>query len=226
MIWHWELTRLLVLSVLWLAAGSVRAETPVILVFGDSISAGYGLPRVEQGWVALLEARLKAQGYGDEVVNASVSGETTEGGVARLPRALSLHHPRVVILELGGNDGLRALPLEQMRADLLRMVDLSKAAGAKVLLLGIRIPPNYGPQYSAAFSAVYAEVARARGVPFVPFLLEGVALEPDLMQADGIHPNAAGQPRLLENVWPALTPLLEPSAPAKHAPAKRRPAAP
>jgi acyl-CoA thioesterase-1 len=184
----------------------------VILVFGDSISAGYGLPRVEQGWVALLQARLKQQGYGDDVINASVSGETTEGGLARLPRALSLHHPQIVILELGGNDGLRALPIADMRSDLARMIDLSAAAGAKVLLLGMRIPPNYGPTYTAQFSHVFAELSAARHVPLVPFLLEGIALNAGLMQADGIHPNEAGQPRLLGNVWPALVPLLEKSA--------------
>ena len=186
-----------------------HAGTPVILVFGDSISAGYGLPRVEQGWVALLKARLTSEGYGYQVVNASVSGETTEGGLARLPRALTMHHPRVVILELGGNDGLRALPIADMRSNLERMVELSKQAGAKVLLLGMRIPPNYGPQYTGEFGAVYGEVARDRQVSLVPFLLEGVALHPDLMQADGIHPDQAAQPRLLDNVWTRLAPLLE-----------------
>jgi acyl-CoA thioesterase I len=206
------MNRLMVLAALWLAAlSAAHAEAPVILVFGDSISAGYGLPRVEQGWVALLQAKLKAQGYGDEVVNASVSGETTEGGLARLPRALSLHHPQIVILELGGNDGLRALPIPEMRSNLSRMVDLATAAGAKVLLLGMRIPPNYGPNYTAQFSAAYAELAQARHIPRVSFLLDGIALNADLMQADGIHPNPSGQPRLLENVWPALLPLLKQS---------------
>jgi acyl-CoA thioesterase I len=206
------MNRLMVLAVLWLAAlSAAHAEAPVILVFGDSISAGYGLPRVEQGWVALLQAKLKQQGYGDEVVNASVSGETTEGGLARLPRALSLHHPQLVILELGGNDGLRALPVADMRSNLSRMIDLATAAGAKVLLLGMRIPPNYGPTYTAQFSAVYADLAQTRHVPVVSFLLDGIALNADLMQADGIHPNPSGQPRLLENVWPALLPLLKQS---------------
>jgi acyl-CoA thioesterase I len=193
---------------LWLAAVSAHAETPVILVFGDSISAGYGLPRVEQGWVALLQARLKNEGYGYEVVNASVSGETTAGGLARLPRALALHHPRIVILELGGNDGLRALPTVQMRENISRMSELSASAGAEELLLGMRIPPNYGPDYTAQFSQVYSDVARDKHLPLVPFLLNDIALSADLMQADGIHPNQAGQPRLLENVWPALLPLL------------------
>jgi acyl-CoA thioesterase-1 len=197
---------------LWAAAlPAAGADAPVILVFGDSISAGYGLPRVEQGWVALLEARLKEQGYGYEVVNASVSGETTEGGLARLPRALSLHHPQIVILELGGNDGLRALPTADMRSNLSRMIELSSKAGAKVLLLGMRIPPNYGPSYTTQFSAVYSDLAQTLHIPAVPFLLDRVALHADLMQADGIHPDQAGQPRLLENVWPALLPLLKQS---------------
>ena len=201
--------RLFVLVVLWLAAVSANAATPVILVFGDSISAGYGLPRVEQGWAALLQAKLKQEGYGYEVVNASVSGETTAGGLARLPRALNLHHPAVVLLELGGNDGLRALPVAQMRENLARMAELAATAGAKVLLLGMRIPPNYGPEYTAEFSRVYADLARDQKLPLVPFLLNGIAQAPDLMQADGIHPNQAGQPKLLDAVWPALKPLLQ-----------------
>ncbi len=203
------MNRLLVLALLWLASlSAAHAEAPVILVFGDSISAGYGLPRVEQGWVALLQSRLGQQGYGYAVVNASVSGETTAGGLARLPRALSLHNPQIVILELGGNDGLRALPVAELRANLAQMIELSSAAGAKVLLLGMRIPPNYGASYTAQFSAVYPGLAQLRRIPLVPFLLDGIALDADLMQADGIHPNQAGQPRLLENVWPALVPLL------------------
>ena len=201
--------RLFVLLALCWATVSANAVTPVILVFGDSISAGYGLPRVEQGWVALLQARLKNLGYGYQVVNASVSGETTAGGLARLPRALGLHHPAIVILELGGNDGLRALPVAQMRANLSRMAELSAGAGAKVLLLGMRMPPNYGPDYTAQFVRVYAEVAHDQKLSIVPFLLESIALSPDLMQADGIHPNQSGQPKLLENVWPALKPMLE-----------------
>ena len=204
--------RLLVLFVLGFAcvsAGSgARAETPVILVFGDSISAGYGLTRVDQGWVALLQTRLKQQEYVYQVVNASVSGETSAGGLARLPRALTLHQPRIVILELGGNDGLRALPITPMRTNLARMVDLATAAGAKVLLLGMRIPPNYGPDYTEQFRSSYSDLARDKKLPLVPFLLNGIALVPELMQADGIHPNELGQPRLLDTVWPALKPLL------------------
>ncbi len=204
--------RLLVLFVLISASvsanGSAPAETPVILVFGDSISAGYGLARLEQGWAALLQTMLKAQGYGYQVVNASVSGETTAGGLARLPRALMLHQPKIVILELGGNDGLRALPIEQMRANLVRMIDLSTAAGAQVLLLGMRMPPNYGADFTEQFRLCYSEVAREKKVALMPFLLNDIALVPNLMQADGIHPNELGQPKLLVNVWPALKPLL------------------
>ena len=204
--------RLLVLFVLGFACvsanGAAPAETPVILVFGDSVSAGYGLAHLEQGWVALLQTRLEQQEYVYQVVNASVSGETTAGGLARLPRALNLHQPRIVILELGGNDGLRALPIAQMRTNLARMVDLTEAAGAKVLLLGMRIPPNYGPDYTEQFRSSYSDLARDKKLPLVPFLMNDIALTADLMQADGIHPNALGQPRLLDNVWPALKPLL------------------
>jgi acyl-CoA thioesterase-1 len=191
-----------------MAAASANAGTAVILVFGDSLSAGYGLSHVEQGWVELLRTKLKDEGYETQVVNASVSGETTAGGLARLPRALALHHPSVVILELGGNDGLRALPIDQMRANLTKMVDLSKASGARVLLLGIRIPPNYGPEYTEQFQQVYVDLARAEKTPLVPFFMKDIALSPDLMQADGIHPNELGQPKLLANAWPELKGLL------------------
>jgi acyl-CoA thioesterase-1 len=205
--------RLFVLFVLIVACvsanGAPPAETPVILVFGDSISAGYGLARVEQGWVALLQTRLKEQEYGYQVINASVSGETTAGGLARLPRALMLHQPKIVILELGGNDGLRALPIAQMRANLVRMIDLASAAGAKVLLLGMRMPPNYGPDFTEQFRSTYSDLARDKKLPLVPFLLNDIALFPNLMQADGIHPNELGQPKLLDNVWPSLKPLLQ-----------------
>jgi acyl-CoA thioesterase-1 len=200
--------RLFALIVLIVASASAQAEAPVILVFGDSISAGYGLAHVEQGWVELLKTRLKALGYGYQVVNASVSGETTAGGLARLPRALELHHPKIVILELGGNDGLRALPIGQMRANLTQMVDLASAAGAKVLLLGMRMPPNYGPQYTEQFAMVFSDLARDKKLPLVPFLLTDIALSPTLLQGDDIHPNALGQPILLENVWPMLKQML------------------
>jgi acyl-CoA thioesterase-1 len=200
--------RLLILLILFAANVPARAETPVILVFGDSISAGFGLTHLEQGWVALLQTRLKHEDYGYQVVNASVSGETTAGGLARLPRALNLHQPRIVILELGGNDGLRALPIAQMRANLTRMTELAAAAGAKVLLLGMRIPPNYGPDYTEQFHACYSDLARDKKLSFVPFLMSDIAQFTNLMQADGIHPNELGQPKLLANVWPSLQPLL------------------
>jgi acyl-CoA thioesterase-1 len=200
--------RFFVLLILLFAGFPANADTPAILVFGDSISAGYGLARVEQGWVGMLRAKLKDEGYGYAVVNASVTGETTAGGLARLPRALALHHPRVVILELGGNDGLRALPIDQMRGNLGKMVDLSVDSGAQVLLLGMRIPPNYGPEFTEKFFTVFADVARDKKAPLVPFLLNDIALSPNLMQADGVHPNELGQPKLLDNVWPRLRPLL------------------
>ena len=200
--------RLLILLILLAANVPARAETPVILVFGDSISAGFGLAHVEQGWVALLQTKLKNEDYGYQVVNASVSGETTAGGLARLPRALNLHQPKIVILELGGNDGLRALPIAQMRANLTRMAELAAAAGAKVLLLGMRIPPNYGPEYTDQFHKCYTDLARDKKLSFVPFLMSDIAQSTNLMQADGIHPNELGQPRLLANLWASLQPLL------------------
>jgi acyl-CoA thioesterase-1 len=194
----------------WLMVSvSARAEMPLILVFGDSISAAHGLAHVDQGWVELLKTRLSMQGYGYQVVNASVSGETTAGGLARLPRALELHHPKIVVLELGGNDGLRALPIAQMRANLAKMVDLSTAAGASVLLLGMRMPPNYGPVFTAQFQGVYSGLAQDKKLAWVAFFLDGIALTPDLMQGDDIHPNAQGQPILLENAWRGLQPLLK-----------------
>ena len=200
--------RLFILWMLMATTFPAKAEMPVILVFGDSLSAGYGLAHVEQGWVELLRTKLKGEGYGYLVINASVSGETTAGGLARLPRALALHHPQIVILELGGNDGLRALPIDQMQGNLAKMTALSAASGARTLLLGMRIPPNYGPEYTEQFRAVFVDVAHDKNVPVVPFLLSDIALTPALMQADGIHANELGQPKILDNVWPALKPLL------------------
>jgi acyl-CoA thioesterase-1 len=179
-----------------------------LLVFGDSLSAAYGL-QVDQGWVALLQKRLESQGYGYRVVNASVSGETTSGGRGRLARALDQHKPELVILELGANDGLRGLPVRDVEANLAAMVAAVRTAKAKLLLVGILIPPNYGQQYTTSLADMYARLAAAQKVPLVPFLLQGVALESRFMQADGLHPNALGQPLVLENVWPALKPLLE-----------------
>ena len=197
----------LLLTVFGLSGPAFAAGKPVILVLGDSLSAGYGIP-VEQGWVARLQQRLDAEGYGYTVVNASVSGETTAGGLERLPRALAKHEPAVVIIELGGNDGLRGLPVGELRANLEALVTTSRQAGAEPLLAAIRMPPNYGPQYTGKFYAVYETLAREQKVPWVPFFLEGVALREDLFQDDGIHPDLEAQPILLDNVWPVLEPLL------------------
>ena len=184
------------------------ASDHTILVLGDSLSAALGI-RPEQGWVALLAQRLQAQGYGYQIVNASVSGETTSGGLERLPRALQLHQPGTVILELGANDGLRGLPVDQTRENLAHMVRLSQAAGARVLLVGMRIPPNYGPRYTEQFARMFPELANQYHLPLVPFLLEKVALDPTRMQQDGMHPNARGEPPVLETLWPYLKPLLK-----------------
>ena len=197
----------------WSRAQAAGADN-ALLVFGDSLSAGYGLAP-DQGWASLLQPWLASRGYGQRVVNASVSGETTSGGRSRLPRALDQHHPAVVILELGANDGLRGLPLATASANLGAMIDVIKASKAQVLLVGVELPPNYGPAYTSAFRRMYADLARQHHVALVPFLMEGVALDPRLMQADGLHPNAAGQPRLLDIVWKALQPLL--GRPAKSA---------
>ena len=179
-----------------------------VLVLGDSLSAGYNI-EVAQGWVQLLQQRLKEQGYGHSVVNASMSGETTGGGLNRLPRALKLHSPQVVIVELGGNDGMRALPLSVIRSNLEKIVDLSIEAGAQVVLVGIRIPPNYGQEYGDGFYRIYAELAQSKGLFLVPFALEDIALSEGMMQSDGIHPTASAQTRLLDNIWPALKKALD-----------------
>ena len=176
-------------------------------MLGDSLSAAYGI-RLEQGWVALLQGRLKDKGYGHRVINASSSGETTGGALARLPRALERHRPAIVIIELGGNDGLRGLPLADVRANFESLIRLSREAGAKVLLVGMRIPPNYGPAYTQGFHELYGELARKHQLPLVPFFLDGIALDDSLMLEDGLHPNAAAQPKLLDLVWPQLKPLL------------------
>lgn len=194
---------------LFLTHAAGAAPAPSILVVGDSLSAGYGI-EMRNGWVTLLQQRLIKQGYPHAVVNASISGDTTAGGRARLPAALNRHRPRIVILELGGNDGLRGLSLRETRANLDAMIKTAQSAGARVLLVGIHLPPNYGPEFTRKFHAIYHELARAHDTALVPFLLEGVALSPGLMQPDGIHPRAAAQSRLLDNVWPHLEPLLKP----------------
>lgn len=182
--------------------------SPTLLVVGDSLSAGYGVTTARR-WVTLLEERLHERCAAGEVINASVSGDTSSGGVSRLPPLLQQHRPDLVIVELGGNDGLRGIGAETMRQNLLRMVKLAMESGAQVLLLGVRLPSNYGPDFVSAFHQVYYDVAEAASVPLVPFLLEGVALDRSLMQGDGIHPNDEGQPRLLENVWSHLEPMLD-----------------
>ena len=196
---------LLLWLVLW--PGLARAEAPVILVLGDSLSAGYGIP-AEQGWVSLLQRRLAERGFPHQVVNASISGDTTSGGLSRLPAALERHRPALVILELGANDGLRGQPPMAMANNLARMIELSQQAGARVLLAEMRIPPNYGPLYTQKFQATFGELAKRYDIPLIPFLLEGVAGNPALTQDDGLHPRAEAQPRVLDNVWPTLEPLL------------------
>ena len=199
---------------LWLPAvlGATPTDTgpaapaPVILILGDSLSAGYGIA-AGRGWVALLEQRLKQQGYPQRVTNASISGDTTGGGRLRLTPLLQDHRPQVVVLALGANDGLRGLALKTVGDNLNAMIGASLRAGARVLLVGQRLPPNYGP-YADRFFTMYHELARQHGLAYVPFLLDGIALDASLMQRDNLHPNEAAQARLLENIWPQLQPLL------------------
>lgn len=203
---------------LWLAAAPALAAMPVaaqsprktVLVLGDSVSAEYGLTR-GSGWVALLERRLAEQKMNVAVVNASISGDTTSGGRTRLPELLARHHPTHVILELGGNDALRGLPLAMTQDNLKQMAGAAKAAGAQVVVVGMQVPPNYGRKYGEDFAAVFVNVAKAEGAALVPFLLKGVADAPQaeaLFQADRIHPTAQAQATMLDNVWPVLKPLL------------------
>ncbi len=198
---------------LWFAlpappASSAQRQDPVILVYGDSLSAGYGVAS-GAGWVNLLTDRVQHEGYGFQVVNASVSGETTTGGLTRLAHVLSAHSPAIVIVELGANDGLRGLPLETTRANLEAIMSQAGADRRTVVLLGMRMPPNYGERYTLGFSSLFPELARRHHAALVPFLLEGVADRPMLMQPDGMHPNERGQAILLDNVWPVLRPLLQ-----------------
>ncbi|KIU47853.1 MULTISPECIES: arylesterase [Pseudomonas] len=192
------------LALLCMAQG---ASAGTVLIVGDSISAAFGLD-TRQGWVALLEQRLKAEGFDDKVVNASISGDTSAGGQARLPALLAEHKPSLVVVELGGNDGLRGQAPAQLQQNLASMIDRSRDAGARVLLLGMRLPPNYGKRYTDAFAQVYADLGKEKDVPLVPFFLEGVGGVPELMQADGIHPGQGAQAQLLENAWPSIKPLL------------------
>jgi acyl-CoA thioesterase-1 len=190
---------------LLMAAQSAAAGN--VLIVGDSISAGFGMD-TRQGWVTLLQQRLGAEGFKDKVVNASITGDTSANASARLSPLLAEHKPSLVILELGGNDGLRGMLPNQLQQNLASMIDRSRDAGAKVLLLGMQLPPNYGARYTKAFAEVYGQLAQDKKVPLVPFFLEGVGGVPELMQADGIHPAAVAQGKLLENVWPTLKPLL------------------
>jgi acyl-CoA thioesterase-1 len=209
-----RLHTLLVLALLGLMTPLWGADTdaPVILVLGDSLSAGYGLSN-DQGWVALLERRLLERGLPHRVVNASISGDTTGGGIARLSAALARHRPALVIIELGANDGLRGMDPQRMRENLQEMIGLSQAQGARVLLVGIHLPTNYGRRYRERFDAVFPELARTTGVALVPFLLDGVAQRRELFQADGVHPTAAAQELMLDNVWSHLAPLLTETSP-------------
>jgi acyl-CoA thioesterase-1 len=203
------MNRLLVLALLLVAAAlpARSAEPPVILVVGDSLSAGYGLAP-GQGWVSLLQQRLTKEGYGHRVVNASVSGETTDGGVARLDRALAMHRPGIVILELGGNDGLRGLPVTRVEANLGLLITKSRAAGAEVLLLTVSMPTNYGPQYASAYQRIYDDLRARYRIGVGALMSPEIALDLTYFQPDGIHPNARAQPLLLDNVWIQLEPLL------------------
>ena len=202
---------LLLLAVLLAAQVAIAAPAQrTVLVFGDSLSAGYGMA-ARQGWVALLGERLAARKPGWKVVNASVSGETTAGGVSRIGKVLERTDPDVVVIELGANDGLRGLPLLQTRSNLAKLVKAAEASGAKVLLVGMRMPPNLGRAYTDGFEAGFRKVAKDHDVALLPFLLEPIAADPDAFQADDLHPTAAAQPRLLEHVWKSLEPLLGPA---------------
>ncbi len=202
----------LALAALWATGLAHAAAGPgrTLLVVGDSLSAEYGLAR-GSGWVALLERRLAAEKIPVKVVNASISGDTTSGGRSRLAALLKLHQPQVVLIELGGNDALRGLPLAMTQDNLTAMARAAKAAGAQVVVVGMAVPPNYGRQYGEDFIKLFASVARSEGAALVPFLLKGVADGPDaesMFQPDRIHPKAEAHPRMLDNVWPVLRPLL------------------
>lgn len=197
----------LLMALVALSPAMALATERKVLVMGDSLSAAYNLAP-DQGWVALLGKKLQASHPGWTVANASISGETTAGGASRIAAELARHRPAVVVIELGANDGLRGLDLAQTRANLERMITAAKQAGARVLLLGMRLPPNYGPQYTQGFERNYAELAKAHDAALLPFLLEPIATEREAFQADNLHPVAEAQPRLRDHVWPALEPLL------------------
>lgn len=190
------------------AVETATSDTPVILVLGDSLSASFGIDQ-SNGWVSLLEQKLSQSNYDYRVVNASISGETTQGGLQRLPKLLSKYQPRLVILELGGNDGLRGLGIELIKSNLQTMISKSAQSHADILLIGMRLPPNYGQFYTDAFSQMYVDLANNNNIPVVPFLLAGIATRENLMQVDGIHPKEEAQSLMLDNVWKHLQPLLK-----------------
>lgn len=187
----------------WSVVASPMPDRCTLLVLGDSLSAAFGMS-TQEGWVYLLNIQLMQRGYGCTVINASISGDTTQGGRVRLPALLQKHHPTHILIELGANNGLRALPVDAMRRDLAWMIETILDSDARLLLLGMQMPPNYGPVYTAQFAAVYQELAKKYTVPLVPFLLENVISRPEWMQADAMHPNAKGQAAILQNVWPKL----------------------
>jgi acyl-CoA thioesterase-1 len=199
---------LLIIAFSHTPGASSQPDKPVILVLGDSISTGYGID-LSQGWVNLLEQRLLSNGFPHRVVNASVSGDTSRGGLARLTDTLNRHRPDIVVLELGGNDGLRGLDLKELEKNLAAIIERSQQSGAHVLVAEMRIPPNYGPRYTEKFQALFRELAERYQATLIPFILDGVATNPALMQQDGIHPRAEAQPVILDNVWQVLEPLLK-----------------
>ncbi len=198
---------LLLLSII-VFGSAIGAKPPVVLVLGDSLSAAYGI-EVDQGWVSLLQLKLTQSGYPHQVVNASVSGDTTANGLTRIERALKAHKPDIVIVELGGNDGLRAQSIPMIRDNLEKIIERSRQTGAKIIITGMRLPPNYGSAYVDQFEAIYPDLASKFGSVLVPFFMAGVATKPELMQSDGVHPTARAQEILLDNVWPYLQPQLE-----------------
>ena len=192
-----------------LLATTQADEPPKLLIVGDSLSAGYQMD-LEASWTTLLQNKLDELGYGYKVINASISGDTTSGGLRRLPRSLKVHQPEIVVIELGGNDGLQGAPVDMIRSNLTWMITLSKDTGAKVIITGIQMPPNYGGTYTEEFMQVFFDVAKAQDVAIVPFILKNIALTPSLMQADGIHPTAEAQSIVLDNMWEIIEPALTP----------------
>ena len=201
------LKKLTVAASLVLASASAYSAPKTVLVVGDSLSAEYGLTR-GAGWVALLEQKLKANKIEANIVNASISGETTSGGRARLPALLNQYKPQVVVIELGANDGLRGLPVPAAESNLRQMITMSQDKGAKVMLVGMRMPPNYGRAYTEKFFGMFGKLSKEYKAPLVPFMLEGVADKPALFQADRLHPNAQAHPIILNNIWPTLSTLI------------------